>query len=524
MPHDRPRRPLSRAFAGVAVLTAALAPGLVAAPPVTAAPVPPTPSELPRAVEALQPYVGQAGCDPVAKPGVSSFSSLLLTTYRDTSTLGIVRDCGVGGASEHKEGRAFDWGASADDPEQAAEVEALLSWLLASDDGEPAVRARRFGIMYIIWDRRIWRAYDPSAGWQPYSGRSPHTDHVHFSFGWNGASRSTSWWTGRVAPVDFGPFRAGGGGGGGGDGAAPPAPPVTEESLPSPVTAFSPAEGVVHLLSRTTSGTATLRTVERGRAGAAEDLGGTLLSEPVAVSREPGSVTTVAQGADDALLVRVALGDAPTPWYRLDGLLTERPAAAAVDARIEVVARGRDGDLWHRTSPEAGDWGPWTSLGLQVRAGAAPALVARPDGRLEVLAVGEDGEIQHRYRARDGEWSDWHGVGGRTADDVSAAATGRSRTTVTVRGTDDRTWVRDLGRRSTGWRPVDGPELAAPPTIAAAPGSDSVTVYAVGADRMLHRVDRDEDGDWNRWSRLDLPDVEPADRERTSEEPPTGAR
>ena len=50
------------------MLVAALAPGLVAVPPVPAAPVPPTPGGLPRAVEALQPYVGQV--DPVAKPGV----------------------------------------------------------------------------------------------------------------------------------------------------------------------------------------------------------------------------------------------------------------------------------------------------------------------------------------------------------------------------------------------------------------------------------------------------------------------
>ncbi len=52
------RRRTARSLAGTTVLVAALAPGLVAVPPVSAAPVPPTPAGLPRVVEALQPYFG----------------------------------------------------------------------------------------------------------------------------------------------------------------------------------------------------------------------------------------------------------------------------------------------------------------------------------------------------------------------------------------------------------------------------------------------------------------------------------
>ena len=58
--------------------------------------------------------------------------------------------------------------------------------------------ARRFGIMYIIWNHKMWRAYDPGRGWAPYSGVSPHTDHIHFSFTWDGAYGRTSWWTGKA--------------------------------------------------------------------------------------------------------------------------------------------------------------------------------------------------------------------------------------------------------------------------------------------------------------------------------------
>ncbi len=208
----RPSRAAARRSAvrraGHVALTAALGAGLLltGTEPAAAVAVPGTPSGLPSGVEALQPYVGQLGCDPVAKPGVRAFSSMLLTTYRDTSSLGIVRDCGIGGASEHKEGRAFDWGASAYNPTHVAEVKAVTDWLLASDGTVRAARARRLGVMYMIWNRKIWKAYQIDRGWQDYTGPSPHTDHVHFSFGWNGARQHTSWWTKQVAPVDYGPY------------------------------------------------------------------------------------------------------------------------------------------------------------------------------------------------------------------------------------------------------------------------------------------------------------------------------
>jgi hypothetical protein len=59
--------------------------------------------------------------------------------------------------------------------------------------------ARRLGIMYIIWDHRIWTAQSGTEGWRRYTGRNQHVDHVHFSFGWPGARADTSFWTGRVA-------------------------------------------------------------------------------------------------------------------------------------------------------------------------------------------------------------------------------------------------------------------------------------------------------------------------------------
>ena len=191
----RRARALSALIAGVATATMVVLPGS----PAAAAPETPA---FGSAIEALSPYQGQTACDPVARPGVVRFRDLVLAAYPGTGDSGIVRACSVGGTSEHKEGRAWDWRVSATNPTHVAQVADLMQWLLAPDEfGNSAAMARRMGVMYVIWDSRIWKSYQASRGWQPYSGASPHTDHVHLSFSWAGALGETSFWSGRVAPV-----------------------------------------------------------------------------------------------------------------------------------------------------------------------------------------------------------------------------------------------------------------------------------------------------------------------------------
>ncbi|MGC7093975.1 FG-GAP repeat domain-containing protein [Amycolatopsis lurida] len=130
-----------------------------------------------------------------AQPGVMDFRDLLNQSV-GTHAGGIVRGCDVGGPSEHKEGRALDYMLNVANPAERAVADSILNWLLSSDKyGNPHAYARRLGIMYIIWNHHIWEAYRPNAGWQPYSGPSPHTDHIHFSFSWAGAKKQTTWWT-----------------------------------------------------------------------------------------------------------------------------------------------------------------------------------------------------------------------------------------------------------------------------------------------------------------------------------------
>jgi hypothetical protein len=138
-----------------------------------------------------EPYAAldlERGCgDPlIEQRGVAAWRDLLLAQVGGRN-LGIVRACNVGGISEHKSGRALDWGMSATDATEKATADALLAELLAND----AEIFRRLGLMYLIWNTQIWSVRTKS--WAAYGGTNPHTDHVHFSFGWPGAKAQTSY-------------------------------------------------------------------------------------------------------------------------------------------------------------------------------------------------------------------------------------------------------------------------------------------------------------------------------------------
>lgn len=218
---------LSRVTALIVIALTVLA-GLAAAPPsapagsrVAAAgfrvALPATPKHLRPAIEpAGTPYVAQDSCHPAFEPGTRRLVRLLKRTYPDVYAQGAYA-CGTDGTvSEHYEGRAIDWMAAVKNRRQHAEARALIHWLLAPDAaGEAYAMARRLGVMYLIYDNRIW---GPWGGWEPYDNcakhqqaaydNSCHRTHLHISLTWNGAMGRTSFWTNKVTPTDYGPCRA----------------------------------------------------------------------------------------------------------------------------------------------------------------------------------------------------------------------------------------------------------------------------------------------------------------------------
>jgi peptidoglycan hydrolase-like protein with peptidoglycan-binding domain len=186
---------------------------VLAAGPASAA-VPPVPSGLPSAIESQSiQYVPQTGCDPFFQPGTTKLGHLLSTTYRGVAVGGMY-NCGTDGSrSEHYEGRAIDWMTSLRNKTQAAYAGSFINWLLATDKaGHKFAMARRLGIMYLIWNNKIWEG-----GWQEYNncGHLPqvsndnacHRTHVHISLTWNGAEGRTTYWAKKVYATDYGPCR-----------------------------------------------------------------------------------------------------------------------------------------------------------------------------------------------------------------------------------------------------------------------------------------------------------------------------
>jgi peptidoglycan hydrolase-like protein with peptidoglycan-binding domain len=232
LPSRRRGRAVLRTVLTAAVVTVAgplaLAPGAVAAPSTAgtttaaAVSVPKTPTSLPAGLEGLASYVAANSCDPHAKPGATALGDLLKATYAGSS-YGIDRTCGTDPlpTSEHYDGRAIDFFRNVKVPAQKAQINALIAWLFAKDSaGNPYANARRLGIMYLIWNNRIWGSYRAADGWRPYSSCATHTssaydttchrDHIHISLSWEGAMKRTSFWSGKVAVPDYGPCREAG--------------------------------------------------------------------------------------------------------------------------------------------------------------------------------------------------------------------------------------------------------------------------------------------------------------------------
>ena len=175
------------------------------------------PSGLPAGIERLAAYVPANSCGSATRAGTAKLGKLLTSTYPGTS-FGGIRGCGTVPDSEHYDGRAVDWMNSIRSDKQAAQAKAVIAWLFATDDqGHEYANARRLGVMYVIWNNKIWGAYSADRGWRAYSSCADHPergwdttchrDHMHISLSWAGAMAHTSFWSDEVAAQDYGRCR-----------------------------------------------------------------------------------------------------------------------------------------------------------------------------------------------------------------------------------------------------------------------------------------------------------------------------
>ena len=154
-------------------------------------------------IDAYASYQPQTKCAHTDRPGTVALGQWLAA--RGGAYGGTLRACGGGGTSEHKDGRAFDWTLDARDLDDRAVADAFIVEVFADDElGDTDALARRMGIMYIIWNDKMyasWEDFEPknylSSSCRNRRTCSPtlrHRDHMHISLSMAGAKARTSWY------------------------------------------------------------------------------------------------------------------------------------------------------------------------------------------------------------------------------------------------------------------------------------------------------------------------------------------
>jgi len=159
-------------------------------------------------VEDYASYQPATRCSPKPKPGAVALGRWMVDTFGG-SYGAVGRQCSSS-TSEHEEGRAFDWTLDATREADRARAARFLERVLATDrrDNTDAL-ARRMGIMYIIWNDRMWASYDDQFDPDAYLSSScsstkhcsktlRHRDHLHVSLTRAGGRGATSWYDGRL--------------------------------------------------------------------------------------------------------------------------------------------------------------------------------------------------------------------------------------------------------------------------------------------------------------------------------------
>jgi hypothetical protein len=179
---------------GIALLTAVL---LLATPAVAHA-----------QIEDYASYDPSSKCHEKPKPGTAYLARWVVKRYGG-SLIGMSRDCRRRATSEHQNGRALDWALDAWRKADRERARAFLDRIFATDArGNTDAWARRMGVMYVVWNDRMypaWTGFEP----EPYLSSScrtrkkcsptlRHRNHVHVSLSRRGARGVTSWYDGRL--------------------------------------------------------------------------------------------------------------------------------------------------------------------------------------------------------------------------------------------------------------------------------------------------------------------------------------
>jgi hypothetical protein len=167
-----------------------------------------TPADAAEPIEDYASYDPSSKCHEKAKPGTDHLAHWMVRQYGGGFG-GTSRDCKRKATSEHQNGRAFDWTLNAGKKSDRKIAAAFLDRIFETDfQGNTHAWARRMGVMYVIWNDKMFAAWDYFEP-EPYLSSScpskrkcsktlRHRDHLHVSLSRQGARGVTSWYDDRL--------------------------------------------------------------------------------------------------------------------------------------------------------------------------------------------------------------------------------------------------------------------------------------------------------------------------------------
>jgi putative peptidoglycan binding protein len=117
-------------------------------------------------------YEAATGCTGSSRPGAKALMSFALARYPGMANGGIYACRKIAGSSAwsvHAEGRADDIMTGTGQPTEASRFLAEQLHVFSAE----------LGVCGLIHNRQWWFSNIGGAGWNPYNGSNPHTNHIH---------------------------------------------------------------------------------------------------------------------------------------------------------------------------------------------------------------------------------------------------------------------------------------------------------------------------------------------------------
>jgi len=231
----------------------------------------------------------------------------------------------------------------------------------------------------------------------------------------------------------------------------------------------------------------------------------TLNSNPDCVALGPDRVDCVARGSDGALWhdawISNSSGSHWNGWESFGGILTQAPSiTSSAPGQLDMFVSGPDKALWHIVWN--GSLGPWVSLGGTLASG--PDCTSAATGQIDCFARAPDNTLSH-ISYSDETWSGWESLGGILTSGpgtASAELMGQKLLAVFVSGPDKALWMIDnTGNGWSAWQKRGGVLTSRPDAVMITEHLDSAQTGVFRYDVVVRGLDN---GIWWKWYRSDV--------------------